>query len=282
MRAPSGNPLSRISLCLLGAALTYPAAAAEEYGQSFRGRSFDLHLFRPTGSNVHQVMSIDPRGLRITLRPDHSNKLPVGLILRPGVRGDFEITMGFNIIRVDKPTAGNGAGVSIWINTTSVAREAATIARMVRPNGESVFVAHRAITLPDGKREYHGGAPAAAEGLSGQLRLVRKGNVLTYLAAQGENAVFQELYQTEFTTEDLETVRFAVEDGGSPTAVDARIEAVSIRSDDFGPARVAPVRAGWSPRLIAGLTVGPLLLASACYLWWRYKRNKCSPTFWPR
>jgi Protein of unknown function (DUF1583) C domain len=278
MRAPTEYPLSHIGLCLLWAALTCPAAAAEEYGQSFRGRGFDLHLFRATGSNAHQAMSIDPRGLRIALRADHSNNLPVGLILRSGVRGDFEITMGFNVIRVDKPTAGNGAGVSIWISTTSAAREAATIARLVRPNGESVFAAHRAFTLPDGKREYHGGAPAAAEGLSGQLRLMRKGNVLTYLAAQGENSVFQELYQTQFTTEDLDTVRFAVDNGGSPTVVDARIEAANVRAGEFGSARVAPVRAPWSPRLIAGLTVAPLLLASACWLWRRYKRNKCSVT----
>jgi hypothetical protein len=274
MRPSAGYSLSCIGLCLLGAALTCATAAAEEYGQSFRGRSFDLRVFRATGSNAHQVMSVDSGGLRIALRADHSNKLPVGLILRAGVRGDFEITMGFNVVRVDKPTAGNGAGISIWISTTSATREAATIARLVRPNGESVFVAHRAFTLPDGKREYNGGVPAVAEGLSGQLRLVRKGNVLTYLAAQRESSAFQELYQTEFTTDDLETVRFAVENGGSPTVVDARIEAVSVRSDEFGPARAAPVRTAWSSRLITGLTLAPLLLASVCWLWWRQRRKK--------
>jgi len=237
-----------------------------------------LRIFRATGSNAHQAMSVDARGLRIAPRPDHGSNLPVGLILRPGVRGDFEITMAFSIIRLDKPTAGNGAGVSIWISTTAASREAATIARLVRPSEESVFVAHRAVTLPDGKREYHGGTPAAAEGLSGQLRLVRKGNVLTYFAALGESSAFQELYQTEFTSEDLETVRFAVDNGGSPTVVDARIEAVSVKAGEFGPARPAAVRTAWSSRLVAGLTIGPLLLASAFWLSWRYKRNKCPTT----
>src|SRR6202043_1266923 len=110
---------------------------------------------------------------------------PVGLVSRHGIRGDFEITMAFEFLQVDKPTAGGGAGVGIYITMASPAKEAATIARVVRPSGEHVLVIHRATTSADGKRQ-HRGDDFGTTLRSGRLRLVRTGKLLSYQIAEGD------------------------------------------------------------------------------------------------
>jgi hypothetical protein len=96
-------------------------------GQNFRETPFDTGLFRPTGPNAAGSIKSDSRGVRITLTEEHGLRPAVGLALRTGIKGDFEITMAFEIIQVDKPVGGYGAGVSIWIRMVSYSQEAATI-----------------------------------------------------------------------------------------------------------------------------------------------------------
>src|SRR5205823_2854050 len=83
------------------------AICGEEFSQSFGGRPYDKTAFRPIG-NTWGTMGVDPQGLRISLAATHGSKIPVGLIHRMEVRGDFEITMAFELVRVDKPTTGTG------------------------------------------------------------------------------------------------------------------------------------------------------------------------------
>src|SRR6185369_12879090 len=100
-------------------------AIAADVGQDFCGRPYDTKLFRTTGSNIAKAIRVEPQGLRITLPPNHVNSLPVGLVSRTRVRGYFEITVAFEILRFDKPTAGKGAGLSLYITTASVTNDAA-------------------------------------------------------------------------------------------------------------------------------------------------------------
>lgn len=259
----------RVCLVLFWFGCVGATATADQYSQVFRGRSFDPKLFRVIGSKAHQSITPSSVGLRITLAADHGNDLPVGLIGRPGVRGDFEITMSFRATRVDKPTSGNGAGVSIWISTTSNTREAAQIAWHHLPSGQQVFSAMRAFTPPEGKREFHG-TSVASDGRAGKLRLVRTGSTLKCLAAGEGNSKFREVYETEFDTQDLEIVRFAVENGGSPTLVDARIESVTVESEKLASARMPPLPPGQSGWVVMGLFA--VLLGVGYRFWWRHKR----------
>jgi hypothetical protein len=92
------------------------------------------------------------------------------------------------------------------------------------------------------------------------------------LVAQGDSGAFQEIHQTEIGTDDLDTVRFAADNGGSPTTVDVRLKGVSIRADQFGPARPLPKPARWPFWLAIGLT-SLLLAAGGYWLWRRYRRG---------
>lgn len=260
----------RICLCLFWLAWVCTYAMAAHYSQVFRGRNFDPKLFRPTGSNAHQAISTTPLGLRIALKADHDNGLPVGLIGRPSVRGDFEITMAFNVIRSDKPTKGKGVGVSIWIGTASTTREAASVAWYLQLNGREVFSGMRAFTPPDGKREYQR-ASIKAETRVAKLRLTRSGSSLICLVAPEGSNKFKEIFRTDFGTEDVETVRFAVENGGSPTVVDALIDSISVESQDL-PSQPAPPAASksWWWGILGFLAVTLLL---GVYRVWRSKRS---------
>jgi hypothetical protein len=265
MRILGKHVLPRIGLCLLWATCAGPAAPAEECTQVFRGRPYDARFFRPTGSNTARVIRAESQGLRISLAADHGSKLPVGLVTRFGVRGDFDIAMAFDLLRVDRPPSGHGAGVSIWITMVSPTQEAATIARQVRTNGEQVWLSNRASTPVGEKRRYHGGT-VATQATSGQLRLVRKGSILSFLIAQGESDDFRKVYESELGTADLDTVRFAADNGGSPTAVDVRIRLLRIRADDLPqvPKKVLAQPARWPIWLAVALAV---LAFAAAGLW---------------
>jgi hypothetical protein len=272
MRPPLTRFLPRVGPCLLWAACAAAAAPGAEFQQDFRGRRIDPRLFRPTGVHTPRAVRAGPGGLRVTLPADLTSKLPVGVVPRLRVGGDFEIMMAFEILQVDRPRGGHGAGVSIYITTASPTKEAATVALLVRPGGERVFISHRASTPPGQKRVHRGGRPMPTGSLSGKLRLVREGELLSYQVAEGGGNAFRELYQTELGTEDLDLVRFAADNGGSPTLVDVRIHGVTIRSDDFpgGPPEAPPTRRRlW---LAGGLTV-LLLAAGGCWLWWRRARS---------
>ena len=136
-RARQRSSLWQLALGVL-LAVAPATTHAEEFRQDFLGRPYDQSVFLKTGRNHGRVVQTEPRGLRIALPADHPNKQPVGLVAAIGARGDFEITMDFDLLQVDKPTTGYGAGVSIYIATAAPTKEAATLARVVRPDGNQL------------------------------------------------------------------------------------------------------------------------------------------------
>src|SRR5262249_39669777 len=101
MKGSVWHHLAQLGLSLACVACTAPAGRAADFSQTFRGRAYDTEHFRPTGPHAGKLIHADSQGLRITLTADRASKLPVGLMTRFGVRGDFEITLSYEIIRVD-------------------------------------------------------------------------------------------------------------------------------------------------------------------------------------
>jgi hypothetical protein len=261
--------LTFLFLCVCVICLSPRAAPGAELSHTFRGARWDEQLFRITGPNTLRALRVEAGGLRISLGKDRTNSVPVGLCTRFGVRGDFEITMTFEILRADKPATGNGAGTSIWVSMASSTQDAAGISRLVRPGGEQVFTAMHARTPAGQKREYHGSRPLSTKTQSGRLRLLRKGSELTYLIAEGTTGSFQVLHKADWGTGDLDIIRFAADNGGAPALVDVRINNVSIRADEFGSARAAPQPSRRGP---VWWLAGSLLMGTAVggfWWWWR-------------
>jgi len=261
--------LTRAALCAFAGMCLAPGASAAEIAQDFRGRPYDPATFRPTGPGASGAIQPDRRGLRITLPPDHGMKPAVGLVLRTGLQGDFEITMEYEILKVDTPTGGYGAGVSLYITMLSYTKDAGTMGRVVDKGGSPFFYSHRATTPIGGKREHHGGERVSAPSSVGKLRLVRSDSTLTYLVADGASDQFQEIYEAELGTDDIDTVRLAADNGGSATLVDVLIRSINITSDDSGPVELLPPRPSRWP-LWVGLASGAVLL---CGGWWYWSRR---------
>jgi hypothetical protein len=269
------RPIVFACLGLFIAASASIQAPAAEMTQVFRGRSYDPQLFKPTG-NTAKALKPEAEGLRITISPEQNSKMAVGFVPKFGLRGDFEITLAFDIIRVDKPTTGYGAGVSIWIRSAAATDEAATIWWAIGTDGEQAFLSHGASTPVGGKRKHSGGKPLATEARSGKLRLVRSGPIVSYLVAEGDSYEFRQVYQRELGTEDLEIVRFAADNGGSPTMVDVRLKSLAIRADEFpGEVKKQTIvkRKRWPLWLAVGL-LGAILAAGGGWWWWRKSRQR--------
>jgi hypothetical protein len=261
--------VARAVVCGLLCLCTFRGASAAEISQDFRGRPYDPELFRPTGPGASSAIQPDTRGLRITLSPEHGMKPAVGIVLRTGFQGDFEITMEYEILKVEPPTGGSGAGVSLYLTMVSYTKDAATIWRAVDKNGGLFFMSHRATTPIGGKREHRGGERIPASSSTGRLRLVRNGSTLTYLVADGASEEYTEIYETELGEDDIDMVRFAADNGGSATLVDVVIPSIVIKSDDSGPVELLPPRPSRWP-LWVGLASGGVLLWGG----WRYWQRR--------
>ena len=243
-------------------------APAAEISQDFRGRPYDPALFRPAGPGASSAIHPDSRGLRITLPPEHGMKPAVGIVVLSGFQGDFEITMEYEILAAQPSAAGYAAGVSLYITMVSYTKDAATIGRMVGMDGAGFFMSHRATTPVGGKREHSGGEHIPAPSATGKLRLVRSEETLTYLVADGASEEFQEIYEAELGDNDIDMVRFAADNGGSPTLVDVLIRSVSVSAGDAGPPEQLPPRPSRWP-LWAGIGAGAVLLGGGYWYWRR-------------
>ncbi len=259
---------ARLCLIALWGTCAVCTASAAEIGQDFRGVPYNPALFRTTGPNASGSIKPDNRGVRITLTAEHGLRPAVGLATHTGIKGDFEITMAFEIIQVDTPVGGNGAGVSIWIRMVSYSQEAATIWWAVGSDGEASFRSHRASTGEDGKRAHYFGEALPTKCTSGRLRLVRTGSMLSFRVAEGSSDAFSDVFDAEIGEDDLEIVRFAADNGGSATLVDALITDVKIKSDDEGvPDELPPRPSRWP--LWIGIGLAGLCLGGGYWFWSR-------------
>jgi LPXTG-motif cell wall-anchored protein len=242
-----------------------------EIHHDFRGDRPWKKLFRPVGPNPTQFMTPDPSGLVLHLPAKTELNQPVGLTARFGVHGDFEITLGFVVDELETPTKGRGVGVSIWINASNPASDAATLSWAMRPGGSRVFTSHRASTSASAQREHTGGTPWPTDAASGRLRLARKEQTLSYLVAPGDNKEFREIHRTPFGPEDVRSIRFAVDNGGSPTLFDARFLWIHVTSQDTDEvATEEPTSSSMWPMVLGVM----LLAAGGGFLVFRSRRRQ--------
>jgi RNA polymerase sigma factor (sigma-70 family) len=81
---------------------------------SFRGGAFDADFLEWSGTNAERYSQLEEEGLRITLPAENGHPFPVGVKVRPVVRGDFELEARFEFLDVPRPPAGSGGGVTVY------------------------------------------------------------------------------------------------------------------------------------------------------------------------
>ncbi len=210
----------------------------QEHYHSFKGNPAMAAGWEFHGPGAAECVQFEREGLRVTLPAGREGVRPgVGLQTGFSVKGDFEITMSFEILKAPVPAdlGKDGTRLSLAIvkdtphkGTAHV--EAATLSRSTSAKNATIFVTwmrrrNAADDADDTKSKIY---PSTAT--SGRLRLVRSGAELFYLKAEGADDKFKVLTKFSFGAEDLQRVEIVGATGGDKASLDARITDIHIRA----------------------------------------------------
>lgn len=241
----------------------------EEFYQDFRGDSAMDPALGPFGPNSAEAMHSEAEGLRVSLSAGRGNGLPVGFVPRFKIAGDFEITVGYEILSSDEPYSGMGAGVKVWGKTSSKEFRAMTLAHVIRPQEGCGFVAIFARDGDEGR--VFETKSLTTDAKTGRLRLARTGSELSFLVAEGESETFDELQRATIGPDDVVALRITANTGDVACAVTIRFLDLRIRAEDL------PERQGGSTGFWGRYVVGFVLLQVAGvsgFLLWRHQRRR--------
>jgi hypothetical protein len=243
-------------------------ARAEEIYQDFRGKDVDERLFRLHGPDAALRIKVEPQGMRITMPPEPKTTT-VGIAASAAAKGDFEITVGYEIIHAERPKKGGGIGLEMYLRTnTAPTQEAICFYRLTRPKEGEVYVCDKKTNVDGERKTTRNYFPTDSK--SGRLLLARKGTEVTFSAAEGAGSP-QELCRYEWGEWDVYP---SVRAWGSHYPVDLRLNEIRIRDQTEpapvvnaeSPAPVPPVRRGW---LLAGLFSALVLAGGGLWAWRR-------------
>ncbi len=261
--------LASVVLLLLNADAV-PAAGEhpDDFYQDFRGGRFQDALFQKVGRDPGRQVRPEAGGLRITLPAGPQSYPQTGILPRFQVRGDFEITLSYDILALEPPKTGYGSGVMLWIQAGEKQGTAA-IARRHRVKEGSVYVADRATEQANGPPQ-HDEQFFSTRTKSGKLRLQRSGETIHYLVAKGASESFQELRQISFGTADLVAVRVMADPGGSRSTLDVLLKDLRFHTEKLPLAGGEKSERNW---LIWLVVAGLLGFTIAMVLWWKRKHR---------
>jgi hypothetical protein len=249
------------------------AAEPLDFYQDLRQRGELQAGVRLSGSFISKYTFPEAEGLRVALPAKRESLGTLGLMATFPVPGDFEITGSYELLAADTPHKSNGlAGVNFYLVPGTDNTRFAKLGRYNTPGGPVYFLFHKNRQLPQ---------PATiltwpTTEKTGQLRLTRQGSKLIYLMQDATTAgQFKELFQEEFGTDELTTVRFVVSTNDEPLAIEARLLDLRIRSGSVpaptDPVPTDPVRPPGG-RVPLGLALGvfvAVLLTAAAFAWRR-------------
>ena len=216
-----------------------PGPPAEGFYVDFRLQQELLPPWTFFGPDPLNVTRLEKQGLRITFPRRRKNPDRVGVQLTERIKGDFEITTTYEILKGDQPTEGHGVGVELFVATDSLTKEELAVFRMSRVNEGEVYTTSRA-TTEEGKRRYISrNIPTDCK--SGRLRITRVGNEAVLWAAEGDSKDFQEIGREDLGPEDVTLVRVGAFPGHAQNELDVRIKELRVRGLSPAEAAALPV-----------------------------------------
>lgn len=214
----------------------------EKLYQDFRGaqRPQPLRLFGP---DAEEVTRAESAGLRIAL-PANYKKRGVWVTPQAPVSGDFDITAGYELLAVEQPREGAGAGI-VMLAKSAEDKRIAKLCRLLRvQEGERYLADITDSNFQPKPKITTKMVPTLAR--AGQLRFVREGSILRYLVAEAPDQEFREIHRAEFGSGDVTELKLVITNHESAAAVDARLIDLRIRAGRFSTVAAQPIAV--SPR----------------------------------
>ena len=252
--------MTRVYLTLLFTVATVGAKAGQmndRFAQDFQSQLSPQAIELIGGEAPSRFCRLDSGGLRCTIPTGSTDVTFCGASVKFVVKGDFEITGAYKILRLPQPNKGHGAGAKISI--MDYREEKASLQRLCLGDGRQVYSAHRA-EMKDGSYE-HDSEIVPTDATSGRLRLKRSGTTIQYLVAEGDGGEFRELRKAEFTDGDLVRVYFAAQTGEAATGVDIVWTNIVLQAEEL--VRTYEEANKWSLWPVALLVVIVLLMIVA-------------------
>jgi serine/threonine protein kinase len=262
-----------------------PNQPFREYYHSFKNDRDLPPEFSWDGMDPQACVKFESEGLLVALPLGvPGRRMRTGLSSAFGLKGDFEITMSFEVLKEPESIdAGEGTGGYLWVDLDTPALNRALFARSVH-NGKRVGLWYHLSDPTSGQRSAEDVRNYPSAAMKGQLRLARSGMDLSYLVADESSDQFRFLFKHPFGKEDVRMVRIGGFTGGRKASLDFRVTDLRIRAQAFvdlpdtAPAQGAsPWRGGWlgGALMVAALLAGSLMLGVRYAL--RQRRAEASP-----
>jgi len=215
-------------------------AAAFELTYDFRGSKLMPSGFQ-LGGNV-QDLTVKPEeaGLRLNLSGTVPNGIGrAGLEMKTTLQGDFSFTAGYEILRAESPTKGNGVGFEMYAHTVHKPQQGFGVYRMEQVEHGELYLVSRAYFKENGQQGWRNKSfPTATK--SGRLRITRTGTQVTAWAAEGKELAFKKLSSDELGLDDIKVIWLMAYTGHVSHPLELRLTDLEIRSGAPIPVAAAP------------------------------------------
>lgn len=228
-------------------------------------------VYDPKPTLPYQSLYLDEGGYRLFFQEGTPHVGQSGLYSLFALAGNCEVTLIYELYNLQPPKSGPGSGVGLCFETEKNRIEG-TLMRLITPDQGSGYLCR--VDFTKSKEKGKGKDDKffkESEAKSGKMGLRRLKKELIFLTADSLDEELQEIKRLPFTDETIRPMRFFYDPGGSPTAIDARLIEIDIKSEELtGGAsqlvRPEPTRWPWLFVPVAGLVL--------FWLWRRRRRQK--------
>jgi hypothetical protein len=246
-----------------------------EFSYSFRDPPREGLTFTRIGPDAERRVKFEADGLRITLPTGQEGVAPnTGAAISLAIRGDFEITVDFEILHAPEPAdTVEQTRFTLFVPLARSPKDRATFSWRVWSGGSDYFAwMVLANNKGDKTRRMHE-EPARAR--SGRMRLSREGEMLSYFAADGPGADFRLVNAAPFPADDVRGIQLVSSTGGPKASLDVRVTDLRVRATELPELPALVVKPGGTRWMLLTSAVALLaILVLGVVLLWRRRRRE--------
>ena len=253
------------------------------------------------GPDADAAAKTDAQGLRIKVPAGRQRSdLDIGVVLPLRIRGDFDISAGYELLSFGQPTPTSGLGVQMLVEFDSAFLRGAKATRLRKPTGDSSAKQFEPVnaegeifgaTVVEKDGNLAGVVNVRALEPKGRLKLTRNGSELQYWVKDG-NSDYHLISNREFGTDDVKMIRLFCFTGFKSVGVDVRFTDLMVEADtnpesivvsataDAGVPAETETLSSKRWLLLLGVFVGGLVVVAAGAAYW-FRSRGGSMTFAP-